>query len=264
MEPRPDSPPTPPRRVAGLFFFSPRLIVGLCILAFGTLLLLDRLDLFYARDFLHTYWPAILVLAGIARLASPGCHSPVVSLALIFVGGWLLLDHLGIVVFNARVLWPLALVLVGLSLVFGELTRRRVRGPAAGGGAAASAASDVSALAVLGGASQSISAQDFRGGTATAILGSCRIDLRQAAIAGDEAVIDTFAFWGGVDILVPDGWEVVLRGIPLLGGFDDRTEHRAGAPPDSAAGRTQRLVVKGVAIMGGVDIRNKTRRDRDR
>jgi hypothetical protein len=55
--------------------------------------------------------------------------------------------------------------------------------------------------------------------------------------------------WGGIEILVPPEWSVVSMGTPILGAFEDKTR-----PPQQAGG--PRLVVKGVVIMGGVEIKN--------
>jgi hypothetical protein len=74
------------------------------------------------------------------------------------------------------------------------------------------------------------------------------VDLRNAAINGD-AVIDVFAMWGGIEIRVPESWTVVGRVTPLMGGFEDHTR----APQ---AATTHRLTVRGMVIMGGVEIKN--------
>jgi hypothetical protein len=67
-------------------------------------------------------------------------------------------------------------------------------------------------------------------------------------MASEEAVLDVFVFWGGAEIKVPEDWEVVSRGIAVLGGFVDNTRHVAGAH--------KRLVITGMAIMGGVEVKN--------
>ena len=129
--------------------------------------------------------------------------------------------------------------------------------PSAGAsGATAGAASGVTldagswikAAAILGSSSRGSNSRDFRGGDATAVLGGCELNLRQATIAGNEAVIDVFAFWGGIDIRVPEDWSVVVHATPLLGGVSDQT--RRPAVPG------KQLVVKGLVVMGGVDIQN--------
>ena len=78
-------------------------------------------------------------------------------------------------------------------------------------------------------------------------MGGCELDLRECSIKND-AVIQVFVAMGGVSIRVPPDWLVVLQGNPILGGFDEQT----ASPPNSA----KRLIVKGYAIMGGVEIRN--------
>jgi hypothetical protein len=91
--------------------------------------------------------------------------------------------------------------------------------------------------------------QDFKGGNAVAIMGGAKIDLREASIAQGEAVIDVVAFWGGIEIKVPEDWIVSPQVFPFMGGFDDRT----GPPP---TGSRKRLVVRGLAFMGGVEVKH--------
>ena len=82
-----------------------------------------------------------------------------------------------------------------------------------------------------------------------AVMGGCEIDLDSVRSASGDATIDVLAFWGGIDIRVPRGWTVVNRVAPILGGFEDKT---GGAGPDGP-----RLVVRGAAIMGGVEVKNQ-------
>src|SRR5262249_32954025 len=74
----------------------------------------------------------------------------------------------------------------------------------------------------------------------------CELDFSSATIDG-EAALDVLAFWGGIGIKVPRGWQVVWRVTALLGGYEDKTTAApAGAP---------RLIIRGTAIMGGIDVR---------
>ena len=85
--------------------------------------------------------------------------------------------------------------------------------------------------AVMSGVVRRSNTQTFRGADLTAIMGGCEIDLRQASIApGTEAIIDVFAFWGGIDIKVPEDWVVITRAVPLMGGIEDKT-HSPGSVP---------------------------------
>lgn len=81
-----------------------------------------------------------------------------------------------------------------------------------------------------------------------AIMGGDDVDLREAEIDGDEVVINAYAFMGGTDIYVPDTVEVIVEGIAIMGGNDERGSRRSarkGAPV---------IRVRAYAFMGGIDI----------
>jgi hypothetical protein len=71
--------------------------------------------------------------------------------------------------------------------------------------------------------------------------------MRGSSIEG-EAVLNVFTVCGGITIKCPPDWTVVLHGTPILGGFDEKT----ATPPDTS----KRLIVKGYAILGGLEVRN--------
>ncbi len=86
---------------------------------------------------------------------------------------------------------------------------------------------------------------------AVAFMGGCELDLRQAEIDGPEIVITAVAFWGGIDIIVPEGIEVDLTGVPIMGGKDLKIRDVAPTPG------APRVRVRAFPIMGGVTVRNK-------
>jgi hypothetical protein len=104
------------------------------------------------------------------------------------------------------------------------------------------------AFVIMGGITRRLSTQNFKGGTAIAVMGGAKIDLRTASIGQGEAAIDVLAFWGGIEIRVPDDWIVVSQVFPFMGGFEDKTgTHMPGA--------RKRLIVRGLAFMGGVEVK---------
>ena len=60
-------------------------------------------------------------------------------------------------------------------------------------------------------------------------MGGVTLDLRQAKMTPEGAVLDAFAFWGGIEIKVPESWQVRGEVIPLMGGFEDKTRPKPGA-----------------------------------
>lgn len=87
-----------------------------------------------------------------------------------------------------------------------------------------------------------------------AFWGGGEIDLREADFSAGEVEITCVAVMGGMQIVVPPGVEVVVRGVGVMGGFDHR---ESGVPGDPGL---PRVVVTGFAFWGGVGIeRKKTR-----
>ena len=218
-----------------------QLLMGLLIIGVGMLFMLDNLHVVDARDYVR-YWPGVIVAIGLLKLwQARGGGGTFAALLFIAAGTWLLLESLAIVSVSLWELWPVLLVFFGASMVWrGMHGHRTVAG--------ADGSATVSAVAVLGGINRGNNSKAFRGGDLTAILGGCEIDLRQAAIDG-EAVLDVFAMWGGIEIRVPEDWSVSGHVTPILGGYEDKTR-----PPRGAV--THRLVVRGFAIMGGIEIKN--------
>src|SRR4051812_12158952 len=223
-------------------------LFGLMVIAVGVLFTLDNLDIIDARDYLR-YWPAGLVAIGLLKLyqASRSGQGWVGGLFFVTLGAWWLIEGIVYIRVDARELMPLFLVFLGGYMVWRGFGGRRATGPSDG-------QASFSALAIMGGVVRRSNSQTFRGADLTAVMGGCEIDLRKASIeAGTEAVIDVFAFWGGIDIKVPDDWTVSTRVVPIMGGIEDKTH-----APQTA---DKRLVVRGMLVMGGCAIKNKSRED---
>jgi predicted membrane protein len=220
---------------------SPRLIVGIFIVLIGVVFLLEEFMGIDAQQIL-AYWPVGLIILGLLGLIQG--TSKVGAVVALIVGVWALAWNLGYVSVEIWQFWPLAIVAVGLSLVKRALTGQKP--PAAG--AVGEPNDRVNAFAIMGGVVRTNNSSAFRGGEMSAIMGGCELDLTQAQLADGEAVIDVFALWGGIEIRIPDTWGVSGQVQPIMGAFEDKTR-----PPRDAK---TRLIVRGVVIMGGVEVKN--------
>jgi len=217
---------------------SPRLVGGLLITALGVILTLDNFGVVEAGRWLGL-WPLIFVAIGLAKLTeTAGAWRDARPWAWI-VGGITLLGAT-FDWFDPWRAWPLVLVVIGVALVRGA-HRSRVPDGAAG-------EHGVSGVAFMGGVRRSHAGPGFRGGSLVALLGACTVDLRQASFEPDSVTIDVLAVWGGIEIRVPQEWRVSSQAVAILGGIEDKT---SGA---GAGGK--RLVISGLALMGGVEIKN--------
>jgi hypothetical protein len=106
-------------------------------------------------------------------------------------------------------------------------------------------------VTVFGGVRRRIVSQEFEGGEVSAIFGGVEIDLRAAGTKKDEVVIEMNAIFGGVELMVPDTWDVVVRGAGIFGGYEDKTGPRREPP---SGGKRPLLVITGEAVFGGVTV----------
>jgi predicted membrane protein len=228
-----------------------RVVLGAFIIVVGLFALLDNLHLFDSH-LVQPFWPLVFVALGALKLAQARqARHLVVGGVLIAVGASMTLQNLGLIHFEWRQLWPIALILVGLNVItkgfvargdvvfrssrLGQRDERFEHG------------SRIDASATMSGIVLKNDSQDFQGGEINAVMGAVEIDLRQAAIA-TEAVLHLSIIMGGVEIKVPREWSVSVNGSPMLGGIEDKT-----VPPMTPG---KRLVIEGSVIMGGVEISN--------
>ncbi len=217
-------------------------IVGIVVLLLGVVLTLGNFDLVNSSSILR-YWPALLVVFGAIKASQPGRGGGrIFGIVIAGVGALMLLDRLDVIWFEFWDLWPLILVLVGASLMLKSGSRQKMR-------TGETSSEYISGTAILSGIEQRNSSLYFKGGSVSAILGGHQIDLRNADIPENgEAVLEVFAFMGGIELKVPEDWLVVLEGSAVLGGFENKAR--------GAGGGRKKFIIRGQAIMGGVEVRS--------
>jgi len=218
-----------------------RTFVGLVLLVFGAGFLLDQLNVIEFGALLSTWWPLIIVAIAVIQLVTRSV-APAVSIFLLVVGGYLQLARLDVLPFDlGQLFWPSLLILAGLYLVLTRSLGRSVT---------ANPDDRINSFAIFGGSEQRLESKNFEGGSATALFGGTNIDLRGASLAPGGALLDLTAAFGGIEVIVPEDWKVRMSGLPLFGGWDNKTRHKA------AAGDGPALTVRCVAAFGGVEVHN--------
>lgn len=216
-----------------------RFLVGLLATALGVLFLLDALEVLDAGRTVAAAWPLAVVAAGVVQLVEQRRLAPG-PVIVVVVGIVLLGSTTGIARPDWSLLWPIALVAVGLWLLL-----RRNGAPATDRG---SGEDRIEATALLSGRELRSTSRAFTGGTLTAVLGGLEVDLRDAVIAEDGATLDITAILGGIEIRVPSTWHVDVRAAAILGGFDDGRK-RTPVPEDAPT-----LTITGLLLLGGGDL----------
>jgi hypothetical protein len=110
-------------------------------------------------------------------------------------------------------------------------------------------------VALLGGSDRKGEWYPAKDTKVLAVMGGVDLDLSEAYLPPEGLTIEILTMMGGVDIIVPEGVNVEVTGIPILGGIDNKTSGRRlpGAPT---------LRVRALAMMGGVDVKTKKRKKR--
>lgn len=88
-----------------------------------------------------------------------------------------------------------------------------------------------------------------------ALMGGIDLDFSEAVLPPGVTNVEFLCLMGGLDIIVPEGINVEVKGVPIMGGIDKKVsdEHYPGRPT---------LRIHGLAVMGGVDIKYPKRKKR--
>jgi len=202
-------------------------------------LLLGSLGVSQSYALLGQWWPLFVVIAGLVIFLND-TKSYLWALVVGGFGVTLLLRQLDIIDINVfSLFWPAVIIVIGFSIIFNR-----------SGGAKGVVESNKSDdfTAILGGIDHRSTSSSYKGGQVTAVMGGAKIDLRKAKIQ-DGATLHVFGFWGGIELIIPEGTVVQSRASCILGGIENKTSSAEvkGAPT---------LMITGDIVMAGVEIKN--------
>ncbi|MFC1535821.1 LiaI-LiaF-like domain-containing protein [Candidatus Neomarinimicrobiota bacterium] len=216
--------------------------VGITLIIIGFFFILDTFNIMEFGGIISNWWPAIFIIIGLIKLQG---QDRVAGLIFILIGALLLLTIHDVVEWNSIWrLWPLILIFIGLSMIFKgrrnkwKLTNEKTTGD-----------DYIHSNAVFGGSEHAITSQNFRGGETMALFGGVELDMRQAQISADGCKIHATALFGGVEIIVPDDWNVIITGTPIFGGIDSKSRRKS----DAKSGKD--IYIHCTVAFGGVEIK---------
>ena len=156
------------------------ILLGLILIALGTLVMLANLGILpFDLNLVH-WWPLILVVLGVVHLWNNRNIFDFSGLFLILLGVVFLMATLGKICWSdVWRYWPAVLILLGLSIVF---KRNPVPLPGSGRSSTASSEATVRVNNILAGSDRRINSQEFKGGDVSQHPGR-----HQARPAGSQA-----------------------------------------------------------------------------
>jgi hypothetical protein len=220
-----------------------RSLFGGALVALGALYLLDAAGVVAAGGIVGKWWPALFIALGIVQALSEKRVGGV-ALFLVVFGALLLAVSTGVLGPTAwAVTWPILVVLAGAWLLSGWGRQHRGAG----------SDPDFSRLSVFNSTRVDSRATALRRVGLTAVFGKLRLDLTGAQLDRAGARLSATSVFGHIDVIVPEGWAVQVRGLPIAGAWDD-TVSRRGVGPHSP-----RLDVHVLVVIGGVEVKHKPR-----
>ena len=228
-------------------------IIAILLIVAGGLLFLQTFDLIdFSIQYYILNWKTLLIAIGIIIVTSSDRKIAgyiLMGLGLLF---WIP-SFAGYNISLHQVFWPLVLIGIGLTILNRRTIHdrsRRIHG--INSGENENILNDyVDDVSIFGGGTKKYSSQNLKGGNITAIFGGSEIDLLNADLAVEGAVIDVFTMFGGTKLIIPGSWQVKSEVFSLFGGLSDKRHIK---PTEPVSEKT--IVVKGVVLFGGVEIKN--------
>lgn len=226
---------------------SNRGILGLFLVLVGVVLLLGNLNFLPANvNYILFSWPMILIAIGVFNLFRKDYTSGIILLA---VGTFFILPRAveGLSFHDVFKFWPLLVIFAGL-MFFMRRKHSFSPTPVIKG----TPEEVIDEVNIFGGGATQIESNNFKGGKITSIFGGSEINMERCKLSEQGAVLDFVAIFGGSQITVPRGWTVKTEVVSIFGGFSDKRAFLGESTTDPS----KTLVIKGVAIFGGGELRS--------
>lgn len=202
----------------------------------------DALDVWDFNLFFNGWWTLFIIVPFTISIIQSGFN--IVNIFGVVIGVLLLLNEQQVLPSHIipKIIFPLILILIGVNILFKNTFFKTKNLNFNKEGFA-------KAFAILGGQAIRPMREKFTGADVTAVLGGMTVDLSGAILEGD-VYINSTTILGGIDIYLPPNVVVKVKGMPILGGIDNKSN-----PPMGQIIAT--VYVNATCVMGGVEIKTK-------
>ena len=220
-----------------------RILWGIVLIFVGVIWGLNRTGVADINIFFDGWWTLFIIVPSAISFFEKG-NNKVSSLIFLIIGVLLLLAAQGL--FEFEILWeillPAIVVLIGLSLIFGNKVDFNVKEKTK----CLDSEDTENIFAAFGEQNVTKSEEKFEKANLNAIFGAVKLDLREAKLE-KETVIGAWAIFGGIEILVPKDCIVKVKGTPIFGGISNERKNEEDAK--------KTIYIEGYAVFGGIEIK---------
>ena len=212
--------------------------LGIIIIILGIGFLLDQVNVISFKEILSNWWPLIFIVIGFLQLVTRTQSAIFTGPLFIIIGAILFLNEWT----DSQLfiyLWPLVIIYIGIVIIFYRPKHNKN----------VNKDNMLDSISLFSGAEIKSQSNPFQGGNILAIFGGTDIDLRDAAIVDEEITIEVTSIFGGVSLKVPENVQIEISGIPIFGGWEDKTRQS-----NKENAHQPIIYLKCVTIFGGVEV----------
>lgn len=215
------------------------MIWGLVLIIIGVLWGTNVIGLTNVSLFFDGWWTLFIIVPCIIGLINDKDKTG--SIIGIILGILLLLGARDIINYGlvGRLIFPIVVVVIGISLLFKGSFDKEI--------SKLNKNVKDNAYAIFSGKDLSFNKEEAKGSNLVSIFGGIKYDLRGSSLKKD-IVINTYNFFGGVDILVDDNVKVKIKSTSFFGGVDDERS-------DKKDNSGNVIYINAVCFFGGVEVK---------
>jgi len=222
---------------------------GLVLIIIGLILGGNALGITNIDIFFDGWWTLFIIIPCFIGLFNE--NEKTGNIIGLLIGIALLLAYRDLLDFRifVKLLVPLILVILGISLIFKDAIQGKVKNEIK---------KEIQKInekkkqtdeyfSTFSGQDIRFDGEVFKGTELTAVFGGMKCDLTKAIIE-EDVVINATAVFGGIDILVPSNVKVKIKSSSIFGGVSDKKVH-------SEEQDAKIIYVNAICLFGGVDIK---------
>lgn len=191
------------------------MIAGIIIIIIGLIYLLNTLNIGIDIDF-DIVWPLILIVLSI-YYGIKNRKIEISNIILLFIGAWFLLEN-SHMMSNAieELFWPILLILTGISIIVYKINfNKKIASKVEHDGR-------LNYSGIFGGIEETVRNNNFKGAVVNAIFGGVELDLSEVVVTEKEIVIETTSIFGGIDLKMPKGYNIIVNSFVIFGGNENK------------------------------------------
>lgn len=156
------------------------------------------------------------------------------------------------------IVWPAAIILIGLFIMFKPRKKHRFGKDWRHCGDGRNSKTEDKSTEdrihydiVFGGVKKNIVSKQFEGGEIRSVFGGAELNFSQCDML-DKAEIQITQVFGGIKMIVPSNWKVQSEITTVMGGIDDKRKSESSI----VNGDDKLLILKGNLVFGGIEIKS--------